>query len=165
MSSAFIDMALAVGAPIVPVRFIGALPVEPLVERLEFPIGHGRQDVWIGRPIVPEELTALPFKDRKQAVLDAINGLGPPNAEEAPCLPDAAFSAEVEAWCARTGASPEHAALFQTLAHLPDPGAEITRLLDGARRGRLVVGRDAKGVWLGELARRLFGERGPEVTG
>jgi hypothetical protein len=33
MSSVFLDMALTVGAPIVPVRFVGGLPVEPLEMR------------------------------------------------------------------------------------------------------------------------------------
>ncbi|HCF57434.1 MAG TPA: hypothetical protein DFS52_05505, partial [Myxococcales bacterium] len=37
MSGAFLDMAIAVGAPVVPVRFVGGLPVEPLAKRIEFP--------------------------------------------------------------------------------------------------------------------------------
>ncbi|MHC4390942.1 MAG: hypothetical protein ACYS22_06445, partial [Planctomycetota bacterium] len=43
MSGSFIDLALAVGAPVVPVRFVGGLPVEPLDERIEFPVGMGTQ--------------------------------------------------------------------------------------------------------------------------
>ncbi|MBI3270542.1 MAG: polyketide synthase dehydratase domain-containing protein [Planctomycetes bacterium] len=159
MSSAFIDMALGVGAPIVPVRFVGGLPVAELPARLEFPVGGGRQDYWLGRPIHPEALKALPLKDRKQVVLDAINGLGPRHAEESPSPPDPSFEAKVNAWVARTGATPEHATLWSVLDELPAPGSEETRrLVAGGRAGRLEVPADAPGRWLAELARRLFGE-------
>jgi 3-hydroxymyristoyl/3-hydroxydecanoyl-(acyl carrier protein) dehydratase/malonyl CoA-acyl carrier protein transacylase/1-acyl-sn-glycerol-3-phosphate acyltransferase len=165
MSSAFIDMALAVGAPIVPVRFVGGLPVEPLTTRIEFPLGYGKQDYWIGRPILPEELAALPYKDRKAHVIAAINALGPELARETPMAPDPAFSAAVAAWKASTGATAEDAVLYTTLAKLERPGDEVRALLEGARTGRLVVGADARGQWLGRLAERLFGPRGPAVEG
>jgi 3-hydroxymyristoyl/3-hydroxydecanoyl-(acyl carrier protein) dehydratase/1-acyl-sn-glycerol-3-phosphate acyltransferase len=165
MSSAFIDMALAVGAPIVPVRFVGGLPVEPLETRIEFPLGYGKQDYWVGRPILPEELAALPYKDRKAVVIAAINGLGPDLATETPMAPDPAFGAAVEAWMAATGATPEDAVLYTTLAKLERPGDEARALVEGARAGRLVVGADARGQWLGRLAERLYGPRGPAIEG
>jgi acyl transferase domain-containing protein/3-hydroxymyristoyl/3-hydroxydecanoyl-(acyl carrier protein) dehydratase/1-acyl-sn-glycerol-3-phosphate acyltransferase len=165
MSSAFIDLALAVGAPIVPVRLAGGLPVEPLETRLEFPVGFGRQDYWLGRPILPEELKALPLKERKEAVLAAMNALGPPLATETPLGGDPQFGAAVEAWRARTGASLEDAVLFVTLAGAKSPGAEVRRLLEGAREGVLRVGAEPRAQWLGRLAQRLFGPRGPRVEG
>ena len=165
MSSAFIDMALSVGAPIVPVRLVGGLPVAELETRLEFPLGFGKQDYWVGRPILPEELAALPYKDRKSVVISAINGLGPELASERPMAPDPAFGAAVEAWIARTGATPEDAVLFTTLATLEQPSDDVRALCDGARAGRLLVAGDARGQWLGRLAQRLFGPRGPEIVG
>ena len=165
MSSAFIDLALAVGAPIIPVRLAGGLPVEPLETRLEFPVGFGRQDYWLGRPILPEELKALPLKERKEAVLAAMNALGPPLATETPLGGDPQFGAAVEAWRARTGASLEDAVLLMTLAGAKSPGAEVRRLQEGAREGALRVGTDARAQWLGRLAKRLFGPRGPRVEG
>jgi 3-hydroxymyristoyl/3-hydroxydecanoyl-(acyl carrier protein) dehydratase/1-acyl-sn-glycerol-3-phosphate acyltransferase len=163
MSSAFIDMALAVGAPIIPVRFVGGLPVEELAARLEFPVGCGRQDYWLGRPILPEELAAMPYKDRKAVVIAAINGLGPDLAEETPAPPDPRFDAAVEAWIARTGATPEDAVFFTTLATLADPGDEVRALCDGARQRRLVAGSDPRAEWLAQLAEKLFGPHGPEI--
>ena len=71
MSGAFIDMAVAVGAPIVPVRFVGGLPVARLANKIEFPVGMGKQDFVIGTPIVPEEVSALPYRDRKERSDDA----------------------------------------------------------------------------------------------
>jgi 3-oxoacyl-(acyl-carrier-protein) synthase/3-hydroxymyristoyl/3-hydroxydecanoyl-(acyl carrier protein) dehydratase/1-acyl-sn-glycerol-3-phosphate acyltransferase len=165
MSSAFLDMALAVGAPIVPVRFVGGLPREALAKRLEFPLGLGKQDYWVGRPILPEELTALPLKERKAAVLAAMNALGPPLAEEQPFPGDAQLVADVEAWRARTGCSEEDAVLFVTLATQPKLQAEARRLVDGARAWKLVVGGDAKSQWLTGLARRFFGPKGPAIVG
>ena len=105
LAGSFIDMAMKADAAIVPVRFTGGLPAEPLAKRIEFPLGFGRQDYWLGAPIFPEELAKLPYKDRRQAVIDAINGLGPDNAEEEPQPGDPDFAAEVEDWVAATGAS------------------------------------------------------------
>ncbi|WP_437302134.1 beta-ketoacyl synthase N-terminal-like domain-containing protein [Sorangium sp. So ce388] len=165
MSSSFIDMALAVGAPIVPVRFVGGLPVEELPRRLEFPLGCGRQDFWIGRPLLPEELSALPLKERKQVVIDAINGLGPAPLHEEPTPPDPAFADRVDAWVARTGASPERATLLATLDAQADHRSEATRrLVEGARAGQIAGDASPEGRWLAGLARWLLGAGGaPEA--
>ncbi|MBK7050134.1 MAG: polyketide synthase dehydratase domain-containing protein [Rhodoferax sp.] len=165
MSSIFIDMALAIGAPIIPVRLVGGLPVQPLEDRLEFPVGFGRQDYWIGRPLLPEELAKLPLKARKDVVLAAMNALGPALADEVPSPGDASFAADVQAWRARTGASLENAVMFTTLAGLHNPGAQVQALLEGARTGQFTVDDDARAQWLGRLAQQLFGPTGPRVEG
>lgn len=145
MSSAFIDMALAVNAPIVPVRFVGGLPVEELPERISFPAGFGRQDYWLGRPIYPEELARMPYKERKLAVISAINSLGPDHATETPAPPDHAFGGLVESWTTRTGASHEDAVFYTTLATLTDKSEETRNLCDG----------DPRSEWLAKLAKRF----------
>jgi 1-acyl-sn-glycerol-3-phosphate acyltransferase len=165
MSSTFIDMALAIGAPIIPVRLVGGLPVEPLEQRLEFPVGFSRQDYWLGRPLLPEDLAKLPLKARKEVVLAAMNTLGPDLETETPLPGDARFDSEVEAWRARTGATAEDAVLFATLAGLQNPGAEVRTLLDGARAGKLTLTADARSQWMGRLAQRLFGSHGPAIDG
>ena len=165
MSSSFIDMALAIGAPIIPVRLVGGLPVTPLETRIEFPVGFGRQDYWLGRPILPEQLAKLPLKERKDVVIAAMNSLGPDLSTEVPLPGDAQFGAAAEQWRARTGATPEDSVLLTTLAGLRNPGAEVKRLLDGARSGRLHVASDPRSQWLGRLAKRFFGPNGPVVDG
>nr|QEP18573.1 Pfa3 [synthetic construct]QEP18577.1 Pfa3 [synthetic construct] len=158
MSSAFIDMALAVGAPIVPVRFVGGLPAEELSQRIEFPVGHGRQDFWLGRPVLPEELRALPLKERKQVVIDAINGLGPGPQHEEPHPGDTAFTARVESWKPRTGGNAERATLLATLEALPAHRSEATgRLVESAREGRSSFGAEPSEQWLSGFARWLLG--------
>ncbi len=157
MSSAFIDMALTVRAPIVPVRFAGALPIDPLAARLEFPVGMGRQDIYLGEPIHPETFEALPYKERKPLVIDAINALGPANAAETPLSPDPDFAAAVAARARRSGAIEEHATLLEMLTRLADPSEPIAALVRGAAEGRLDPPPTPEGRWLAELARRLYG--------
>jgi 1-acyl-sn-glycerol-3-phosphate acyltransferase len=164
MSSLFIDMALQVNAPIVPVRFFGGLPVEPLDKRIEYPLDHGKQSFWFGSPILPETLAALPYKERKALVMAGMNELGPAPADERPYPGNPDFGAAVKAWHDKTGADLEHSAILQTLARLEQPGEAVQKLLAGAESGTYGVGDDAEGQWLAELAGRLFGPNGPKVV-
>src|SRR6185295_758706 len=69
MSGTFIDLAMRVDCPIVPVRFTGGLPTEALAGPAEFPVGMGRQDIYIGRSISSTELRAFPYRERTQRVM------------------------------------------------------------------------------------------------
>ena len=154
MSGAFIDMALAVGAPIVPIRFVGGLPVQPLTERLEFPLGMGSQDIWLGTPLLPADLRPMPYGERKKVVMRAINALGPPWELEQPNPGDPEFADRVAAHrAAHPDVDQEHAVLHCVLsetAHCDAVGA----LLAGD-----VLPDSAEGAWLAELRRRLFGAK------
>ena len=161
LSSAFLDMAIAVNAPIVPVRFLGGLPVDDLAVRTEFPVGPGRQDVWLGKPILPAELVGLPLKERKLAVVDAINALGVRNEDERPSAPDLAFGDRAEAWRVKTGTTAERAMLLATLDAMPRWRADDTRrLVEAARRGEVVGGDGPSGAWLEGFAAWLIGRDG-----
>ncbi len=164
LSGSFIDMAIKNGAAIVPVRFVAGLPAEPLSERIDFPLGYGQQEYWFGAPLLPDDLLQLKYRDRRQHVIDAINQLATPAEDEVTTEPDPSFGAKVETWRASTGATEAHAVIFRTLEAMDDPGPETGRLLEGARRGELRLGDTPADRWLGELARRLFGPRGPRVT-
>ncbi len=101
MSGVFVDLALEAGLPVVPVAFVGGLPVEPLEDRLEFPVGHGRQTYRLGRPILASELKGLPYKERNEKVLAAIRALSP--TDESPHAPELGFPAHASpAQVART---------------------------------------------------------------
>jgi 3-hydroxymyristoyl/3-hydroxydecanoyl-(acyl carrier protein) dehydratase/1-acyl-sn-glycerol-3-phosphate acyltransferase len=167
LSSVFLDLALALEAPVVPVRFSGGLPIEEARERLDFPLGYAAQDIHLGRPIAPEELRALAYAERPRRVLEALNALGPGAEKEAPHAPDPAFAAEVGCLRERFGVPEAEAVLLAVLerrAEAPGASPETRALALGARRGRLEVGDDARGRWLAALARRLMGARGPEAT-
>ena len=154
MSGAFIDMALAVGAPIVPVRFVGGLPRTPVPTRIEFPIGMGRQDIWFGQPLLPEVLAPMHYGARKEAVVAAINRLGPSNEVEGPLPGDPAFAARVQQWVDARGVDGEHAVLHQILRDAAEPCAETRALLDAVDAGLVV-----DTPWLAELQRRLAPSR------
>lgn len=164
LSVALLDTAIAAGAPVVPIRFLGGLPVEPLSARLEFPVGYARQDFVIGRPIEPDQLAALPSAARKELVIEAMNTLGPPLEQEQPAPPDPDFAARVEAWQDATGATQTGAVVFEILRERPAPTPAIQALLAGADRGRLELDETAESQWLRMLARQLFGPHGPEVV-
>jgi 3-hydroxymyristoyl/3-hydroxydecanoyl-(acyl carrier protein) dehydratase len=155
MSGAFIDMAMGVGAPVVPIRFVGALPRETMETRIEFPVGMGRQDIYIGRPILPAELDSMHYGARKELVLSAINALGPSNATEQPIPGDPDFAARVDTWQAERGVSHEHAVLGCVLTERGDPVPETSKLLRAKRASDLAG--DPTGDWLAELARRVLG--------
>jgi hypothetical protein len=163
ISGNLIDMALVANLPIVPVRFARGLPVEPLTERIDFPLGFGRQDYYLGRAILPAELSGLPLIERKRKIVGAINALGPLAVEETPSSPDLQFGAAVQDWIARTGATEEHAVLYATLAGLPDPGDMVRRILAGTRTGKLLLGDSPEDRWLAEFVRPLYGSRGPKL--
>ncbi len=148
MSGAFVDMAMSINAPVVPVRFTGALPVEPLDARLEFPLGMGKQDIWIGAPLEASRLATLPYGERKRLVIDAINALGPDNAVEEPLPGDPAFAQAVAQQARQRALSHEHATLLQTLQGLDAPCDETRRLLDAFRAGRLKPAGHPSDVWL-----------------
>jgi acyl transferase domain-containing protein/3-hydroxymyristoyl/3-hydroxydecanoyl-(acyl carrier protein) dehydratase/1-acyl-sn-glycerol-3-phosphate acyltransferase len=157
MSGVFVDLALELDLPVIPVRFVGGLPVDELPQRLEFPLGMGRQDIWIGAPIAASTLAALPYAERKQQVIAAINGLGPRSVDERQSPGDRQFAARVERWQAERGVSHEHAVLHEVLAELAEP-CELTRRLLAARDAAELDGDDSPvGRWLAELARRLLG--------
>jgi 3-hydroxymyristoyl/3-hydroxydecanoyl-(acyl carrier protein) dehydratase len=155
MSGAFIDMALAVNAPIVPIRFVGALPRTTLDKRLEFPVGMGKQDIWFGKPLLPEELQGMHYGERKEVIINAINTLGPSNEVEEPLPGDPQFAERVEKWQADHGVSPEHAVLREVLAEIADPTKEVQAVLTAESAKSLESG--SNGAWLSELGRRLIG--------
>jgi 3-oxoacyl-(acyl-carrier-protein) synthase/3-hydroxymyristoyl/3-hydroxydecanoyl-(acyl carrier protein) dehydratase/1-acyl-sn-glycerol-3-phosphate acyltransferase len=163
VSASLLDAALRAGVPVVPVRFAGGLPVEPARQRLELPVGYGRQEYWIGAPVLPETLAAMEYRERRTAVLAAMNGLGPGSDGDCPAEPDPGFAARVRDWMQRTGATHENAVTYLALTDRAAPTPGIRRLLDAAEAGQFVAGQDRESQWLGRLAQRLFGPRGPRV--
>ena len=156
ISSAFLDLALSAGVPIVPVRFAGGLPVErlePVGRKLEFPAGCGRQDYHFGRPMEPAELAALSYAERPRAVLAAMNALGTPAADEQPASPSASLEGAVARLRGTDDPGEVAATLRAVLAGLRQPGADTRRLLAGELAD--VGGSDARNAWFAAAARWL----------
>jgi hypothetical protein len=162
-SSVVLDLALEMGVPIVPVRFVGGLPVDPIEGKAEFPVGHGSQDYWIGEPIEAAELDALGLRDRVERVLTAINSLGVANREETPLPPDPEMASRVRRWQQRTGVGEAFAAAWQVLDQLQDPSEETLVLRDAASTWHYRSDGTPRGDWLSVVGEKVFGPRGPEV--
>jgi acyl transferase domain-containing protein/3-hydroxymyristoyl/3-hydroxydecanoyl-(acyl carrier protein) dehydratase/1-acyl-sn-glycerol-3-phosphate acyltransferase len=130
ISAALLDLAVAAEVPILPVRFTGGLPVEPAPHKLDLPVGFGKQDYWIGRPIFPEQIRGLPLIDRKSLVLGAINSLGIPNDVEIPHPADAAFASAIERRTKAAGIGSVEATLLECAGM--DIRARIEELLQSS---------------------------------
>jgi 3-hydroxymyristoyl/3-hydroxydecanoyl-(acyl carrier protein) dehydratase/1-acyl-sn-glycerol-3-phosphate acyltransferase len=163
ISSLFLDLAIEQDLPIVPVRFSGGLPVVPLEGKLEFPLGHGRQDYSLGSPIAASELAALAYGERPARVLDALAALSGPVELEDPLPPDPSVAQSVADWCSQTGTGEVEAALYRVLEAVPEPSALTSLLLEGAASGRLELPAGPEGKWLAGLAGPLYGDHGPEI--
>jgi 3-hydroxymyristoyl/3-hydroxydecanoyl-(acyl carrier protein) dehydratase/1-acyl-sn-glycerol-3-phosphate acyltransferase len=156
LSAAFLDLAVERAMPIVPVRFVGGLPVEPAESRLEFPLGYGRQGFRLGRPIAPEDLAARPLAERKALVLDRLGALAP--ADETPAPGDPAFAAEVARLRETGHCSEVQAVLRSVLAARSRPGTALHELLSRPAGSRAPWSDPALGPWL-EALHRYLGER------
>ncbi|MGE0786311.1 MAG: 1-acyl-sn-glycerol-3-phosphate acyltransferase [Sandaracinaceae bacterium] len=158
MSGIFIDLALEIGAPIVPVRFSGGLPLAPVADKLEFPVGYGAQDYWLGSPIRAAELQRLPYKQRIERVIDAINSLGPTPEDETPHPPDPAFGARVDARAGGSGQREPYAAIAEAFIEASSLRADLSpalaAALDVAPSERRLPATD-EGAWASSMAALL----------
>ncbi|MCA9535342.1 MAG: 1-acyl-sn-glycerol-3-phosphate acyltransferase, partial [Myxococcales bacterium] len=149
MSGVFIDLALTANVHVVPVRFAHGLPIEPLAERLEYPVGMGRQAYHLGAPIAPDELRALTYKARSERVLEAINRLGPPLEREQPSRPEPLHGPE------REGVAPPFAVLMNAVAERAPANSTLRAVCASSDyAGALAAARPA-GPWMAELAALL----------
>jgi hypothetical protein len=123
-----------------------------------------KQDYYFGTPIVPDELRGLSYKARIERVLHAINALGPPNELEEPNPGDALLLASARAWMLESGAELGPATLLRLLVELEDPCDDIRLLTRSAHEHVARFPDTPKGRWLAELARMLYGPRGPRIV-
>jgi 3-hydroxymyristoyl/3-hydroxydecanoyl-(acyl carrier protein) dehydratase len=134
VSSALLDLALRCGLPIVPVKFSGGLPREPLSERLDFPFGFGRQSYSIGRIIRADELRSLTLLERKARVIEAINQTGSDLADDAAAQPNEPLARRVAELQSTVGLPLTTAVLMASLESVPQRSRESDALLDGITR-------------------------------
>lgn len=154
LSSVFVDLAVELDLPIVPVRFVGGLPVDPLNHTLDFPWRYGQQDYWLGRPLDPATIAALPYAERRTHVLAAINSVGPLLAREEPlATPQGNFAERVAARRSRSRGS-EASAVISCALEDAAPSAKARRALDGQVVQQSTLREER---WLAELSAWLRG--------
>jgi hypothetical protein len=118
----------------------------------------GRQDYWLGASIAPEQLAALPYKQRIELVTGAINGLGPAHVDEHPGAPDAVFDTLVREHMEATGADVGLATLFRVLEQVTDPSPGAAALVAAVHGASPHTGDAARDAWIRELADRFSGK-------
>ncbi len=157
VSSAVIDAAVSMGLPIIPVRFARGLPLQPLKARLEFPIGYGRQELWLGASIPLDQLVPLTSLERRKHVLACLNHLGGQLTREEACVPDTAFAARVQRAQEQRGWHETRAVLSCVLADIAEASEETQRLRAFVDGEATLSGSDAISAWLIRCAQELFG--------
>ncbi|MGC6491616.1 MAG: hypothetical protein ACON5B_02150 [Myxococcota bacterium] len=156
VSSALIDLAVQLGADVIPVRFSGALPVEPVPEKLDLAVGMARQDLTFGVPLPAHVLAAMPYKERRDAVVQAIAQTGPSVATETPNPPQHSLAARIQERAAGRGdADPVYSAMAEVLANRQNEHRGLDRLVRSGGRQR--TGDAEEKAWLGLLAHWLYG--------
>lgn len=128
-SSVFVDLAMELKLPIVPVRFLGGLPLEPVAERLDFPHRYGAQAIHLGCPIHPEALEERSYAERIRLVRAAIDHTGGAVEVEQLHPPDLEFQEKVRQAMEQRGMDEVKAVLWNVLHQLPDPSGETAELL------------------------------------
>ena len=148
VSAVFIDLALELDLPIVPVKFKGGLPIEPLQTRLEFPCGYARQNYHIGRAIYPDILKLMGNVERKTLILERLNQLGGTPLTETPSVPDDEFEQVVKQWMSQTGAPEVQAVLYNLLEQHAHPASELQAVLTGIHHENALLLNTEKRQWL-----------------
>ena len=143
LSSVFLDLAVELKMPIVPLGFSRGLPAGGVTEKQEFPWQQGAQCYAIGAPIGADELAALPYATRRTRVLEAINRqlLDPDPVAQGVTRLDR----EVKALHNR-GVDHINATLWSVLHGLEHPGADVQMIL-----GHDAPGRTPVSMWLRNL--------------
>ncbi|PLS02326.1 lysophospholipid acyltransferase family protein [Neobacillus cucumis] len=147
-----VQLAIQANIPIVPIRFIGGLPIEESDERTEFPIHFGTQDFYVGSPIFPEEIKDLEFSQQKEMILQAINHLGMLANCEKPNKPDLDFSRKVEVCMNQFGVPVEFATILKVWEMKSHPSPELLDFLERLKKSELTFGQSPMEKWLSGLA-------------
>jgi acyl transferase domain-containing protein/3-hydroxymyristoyl/3-hydroxydecanoyl-(acyl carrier protein) dehydratase len=154
MSSVFLDLAIGAGVDVIPVRFVGGLPIEDQGRRFELPVACGKQTYWFGKPIAAATLAELPYAARPVHVLNAINALGVAPEHETPATANRELERDVRALRDELHVPEAQAAMIASLERLASPSTE-TRLLLDALRGRASI--TSLDLWLARVATWLLG--------
>lgn len=140
MSSVFLDLAIEKNIPIVPIRFVGGLPMNnESSKKLDFPHNYGRQDYYIGKPILPKNLKKLFYGQRPKYIMERINNLGPLNDEDTTIPPVTKFIEKQKFLVNNLGLPQIQAMLFAMLGLIDDPCEETAKLLKAVKSGKLDI--------------------------
>lgn len=136
MSRDLMEITLRLGRRIVPVRFAGGLPAEPVGYKFHLPYRMGRLSITMGAPIERGALAALPPLAQRPRILGAINAMAPPERVYAG-RPNSSLVRRCLRRHVATGSSALKCFLLESLEAMPDPSAETEALRAFIRSGVL----------------------------
>lgn len=183
LSSIWVDLAVQTGLPIVPVRFLKGLPQNNQQKlKYDFPVGFGKQDIYLGTPIAPQDLAQKPYAERLSYVRECINSLGSA-VENSVTDPDPEFERAIRKHQEIFSSDEAGATIYQVLkeylgaepADLDTKEKTIKGLLpallyagelmkESGQSVELVIEDTEQGQWLYKLAAWLYGEQGPRLA-
>lgn len=156
LSAVFIDLAIQLNIPIIPVKFVGGLPIEPLTTTLEFPWRYTHQDYYLGKAIHPQTLQNIGNLERKKLILHRLNNLGIAFAKMSPHNSNSDFEREIKLWRKKTGVSEVRAVFYKLLEKITNPPPEILTLITGIQQGYLKSDDTPERTWLKNFAEWLI---------
>ncbi len=158
MSAVIVDLAIDLNLPILPLRYSGGLPVEPLPEIVSFPDGFGQQDYTLGGPLMPEQLRRLPRPKAAEWVVETLNMMKPTPEVEEPLSRPSQRADRIRALCAEHRVTEIQAAVILALQTLADPSATTRSVLSFPRTGVAgLVAPAAELAWHAEVAGWIWG--------
>ena len=128
------------------------------------------KEIWDGTTFYADhpQLEALPYAQRRQRVMAAINNLGVTAEREVPSAPDPAFAARVTAFMQK-GLTEPCAVMMAGFEALLASGFDITpearTIITAAETGELQIRQDRHGEWMAGLVRWMFGARAVRLIG
>ena len=151
MSRDLMDVASRLGRRVVPVRFSGGLPAEPVGYKFHLPYRMGRLTIGMGEPIEPGALAAMPPTARRRRILGAINAMAPPDRVYAG-RPNGALLRRCLRRHVRTGSSALKCFLLEAVETMADPSPETAALTAFIRTGVLPRAGVADPEWFARQA-------------
>jgi len=106
-----LDLAVSTNTPIVPLRISGSPVTAQDTELPDFPSRLGRLQIWLGAPLLPDELSNLDPTERLSHLRQAILTLGP--LQEQPIAGDEQFASSIRQRMNNQGVSETIAVLLE----------------------------------------------------
>ncbi|NRA44997.1 MAG: hypothetical protein HRU09_08595 [Oligoflexales bacterium] len=149
---------------LVPVGFLGALPLKPLDKKLGFPYAMSQQKIVVGKPIASHDLIAWSPQDKEDLLTETFGSLNPSGDRDELLAVDEQFGRLVHSWMLSSRVKVEQAVLFCTLREMLEKGMKVSsqtqRLVEAQHNGVLQPLDDPKiHAWLERVTRWFLGRK------
>lgn len=159
MSKDLMEVTLAMGRRVVPIRISGGLPAQSLGYKFHLPYRMSRLTVDMAPPIEPEALLGLDPLGQRRLILAAINGMAPP-AGSYVGRPNNALLKRCLRRHVQTGSSALKCFLLEAVETMADPSRETELLKEFIRYGVLPGDEVADPEWFARQAMWISDGRG-----